>query len=151
MIAKRLLRPTIAALAATGAAIVLLAGAGGAAAGDDDHHRGNHDDKACTLTHYPHDFVCVKVDGKRNYVDDAYVVRVKRDGDKIRDYKAVVWVQEPDGDVEVFRTRTRHDTERGHAYVKVDIDERFDDRSILCGAFYEEGDLEGVACLRLHD
>jgi hypothetical protein len=150
MIAKRLLRPTVAALAATGAAIVLLAGAGGAAAGDDDHH-GNHHDKACTLTDYPHDYVCVKVDGKRTYVDDAYVVRVKLDGDKIRDYKAVVWVREPDGDVEVFRTHTRHDKERGHAYVKVDIDEEFEDRSILCGAFYEEGDLQGVSCVRLRD
>jgi len=128
------------ALALAGAAACLLGGAGTAAASA----------SGCTYTDFPTNYVCHNVNGEGLHVDTVDIIRAKWSGSSIRDYQALVTVQERDGDRYEFWSRV-HDRKRfGRVVITLRFDRSFDDNSKICSSFLEGGAIQDTVCDKIH-
>jgi hypothetical protein len=136
-----LLRNRITRLAMTlaGAALCIAGSAGTAAASA----------SGCTYTDFPTGYVCSNVNGKGLHVDSVDVVRGKWHGEAIRNYQALVTVQERDGDRYEFWGRVFNEKKFGRVVISMDFDHWFDHDSKICSSFIESGEIQDTVCNRI--
>jgi hypothetical protein len=128
------------ALTLAGATTCILGGAGTAAASAN----------GCTYTAVPRDYVCHYVHGKGLHLDSVDVIRGRWGGGAIRNFSAMVTVQERDGDRYVFTSPTYPEKRFGRVVITFDFDHYFDDKSKICSSFFEDGVLQDTVCDEIH-
>ncbi|MDX6647077.1 MAG: hypothetical protein QOK40_2804 [Miltoncostaeaceae bacterium] len=133
-------RITTLALTLAGAAACILGGAGTAAASA----------SGCTYTDFPTNYVCHNVNGKGLHLDSVDIIRAKWSGSAIRDYQALVTVQEPDGDRYEFWSPAYHKKKFGRVVITLTFDHYFDHNSKICSSFLEGGAIQDTVCNKIH-
>jgi hypothetical protein len=129
-------RFAVLALTLAGAATCILGGAGTAAASAN----------GCTYTAVPRDYVCHYVHGKGLHLDSVDVIRGRWGGGAIRNFSAMVTIQERDGDRYVFTSPTYHEKRFGRVVITFDFDRSFEHRSRICSSFFEDEVLQDTVC-----
>jgi hypothetical protein len=124
------------ALTLAGAATVMLGGAGTAAASA----------SGCTYTAVPRDYVCHYVHGKGLHVDSVDVIRGRWGGGAIRNFSAMVTIQERDGDRYAFTSPTYREKRFGRVVITFDFDRSFEHGSKVCSSFFEDDVLQDTVC-----
>lgn len=128
------------ALSLAGAGACLLGAAGTAAASA----------SGCTYTDFPYNYVCANVNGKGLHLDSVDVIRAKWNGSAIRDYQALVTVQERDGDRYEYSGPVYNKKRFGRVVVTLLFDHYFDDNSKICASFLEGGAIQDTVCEKIH-
>jgi hypothetical protein len=125
------------ALAASAACC--LGGAGGAAASA----------SGCTYTDFPTGYVCANINGKGLHLDSVDVIRGKWHGEAIRNYQALVTVQQKDGKRFEYWGRVYNKKKFGRVVITMDFDHWFADDSKICASFIEGGDIQDTVCKKI--
>lgn len=126
-------------LAASAVAVSLLPGSAAASS------------SGCTYTTFPIDFVCFGINGQSTHVSDFWVTR-NRNGPAncIYNSHAEVWVKTAGGRQVYFHRTPVH---RGCVAVRkpwrIWVNRHFPHDSTACGAAYEDGRLQAIACLKI--
>jgi len=104
----------------------------------------------CTYTDFPYAYVCANVNGKGLHLDSVDVIRAKWNGSSIRDYQALVTVQEKDGQRYEYWSPVYNEKHFGRVVVTLLFDNWFDDGSKICASFLESGTIQDTVCKKIH-